>query len=438
MTIAIRGAGRLPARSNLTRTLASIARCAPIASALVVALVLAPMEIAVAQRTAKSKVAGAGRSTADASPTPARSCFDTVATIIPARLDEKHLIYVEQETVVPNRDRRILVAGAPVYVWRNPGDRYDLLGLDSLFGMIIEPSSNFVRSIPSPLPRRVLEGMRAAALPDGWWLVTFAEVFSVQKPRRPNVIAMWVGETDGSNWRAVEKLPAVSDSLKPLRFSALAMRDGRVRLAAIVTRDWQQRVVLFSRDDGHWTVRAIDLGSSVYAAITATATSDLLAVARPDTTLRVDHNSLFLYTKAPTDTLWASHPRLWRGGDLPVHEPLFVGDARQPLLLWSTGPMFRATSAWALSLPRWSDARHSCLRVPRAAPGQSGPLEADRISRPLRRCAHCGSCRAHRIESRPAPARSRRDLDDRDICLEVPNSRRALTMKAAFPSPGST
>ncbi|HEX7930633.1 MAG TPA: hypothetical protein VF470_06975, partial [Sphingomicrobium sp.] len=166
----------------------------------------------------------------------------------------------------------------------------------------------------------------------------------------PNVIAMWVGETDGSSWRAVEKLPAVSDTLDPLRFSALAMHDGRVRLAAIATRGWQRRVVLYSRDDGRWTVRDYDVGLSEYAALTATATSDLLAVARPDTTLRVeDNNSLFLYTKSPTDTLWTSYPRLWRGKMDPVQQPLFVNDSRQ-LLLWVTGPVLRARSAWALSL----------------------------------------------------------------------------------------
>jgi hypothetical protein len=205
------------------------------------------------------------------------------------------------------------------------------------------------------LPGRVLKGVRAAALADGWWLVTFAEVFSVQKPRRPNVIAMWVGETDGSRWRAVEKLPAVSDTLDPLYFSGLAEHEGRVRLAAIARRDWQRRVALFSRDAGRWTVRALDMGLATFAAITATPSLDLLAVARPDTTLRVDHNSLFLYSKAPDDTAWTAHPRLWRGGGDPVHQPLFVGEASRPLLLWPTGPMFQYTSAWVLSLAALPD-----------------------------------------------------------------------------------
>jgi len=336
-------------------TTAMTIRSGPIAWAMGAVLLFAPSNIASAQR-AKASVAGAKKQIATASSAPARSCLDTVATITPARLDERHLIYVEQETVVPNRDGRILVAGAPVYVWRNAGEQYDLLGLDSLFGMIIEPSSKFVRPIPSPMPGHVLKGMRAAALSDGWWLVAFAEVFSVQQPKRPNVIAMWVGETDGSSWRAVQKLPAIADTLDPLRFSALALRDGRVRLAAVVTRDWQRRVVLFSRDAGRWTVHQYDLGTSEYAAIAATPQSDLLAVARPDTTLlREDHNSLFLYTKSPTDTLWTPHRRLWRGGMDPVQQPLFADAATRPLLVWLTGPLMRARSAWALSLPAIPD-----------------------------------------------------------------------------------
>jgi len=315
-----------------------------------VALALAPDGVAGAQRTPRKTVAAAKRPTTPPASEPVRNCFDTAATIAPARLDDRHLIYVEQETVVPNRGGRILVAGAPVYVWRDAGDRYDLLALDSLFGMIIEPATSYVRAIPSPLPGRVLKGMRAAALPDGWWLVTFAEVYSVQKPRRPNVIAMWAGETDGSSWRAVEKIAAVSDTLDPRNFSGLAVRDGRVRLAAIAPRGWQRRVLLFARDDGRWMASDHDLGLSTYVAITATPTLDLIAVVRPDTTLRVDRNSLFLYTKAPKDTAWTPHPRLWRGGGDPARQPLFAGGNNGPLLLWSTGPMFRTASAWLLSL----------------------------------------------------------------------------------------
>ena len=132
----------------------TIVRSTPIAWATVVALALTPTRYALAQRTAKPSVVSVKPAAARES---ARSCFDTAATITPARLDERHLVYVEQETVVPNRGGRILVAGAPVYVWRNAGNRYDLLGLDSLFGMIIEPSSSFVRAVLSPDRRHELK-----------------------------------------------------------------------------------------------------------------------------------------------------------------------------------------------------------------------------------------------------------------------------------------
>src|SRR5687767_4331328 len=36
-------------------------------------------------------------------------CLDTTATIVPARLDDRHLIYVEQQTVVGQKDGRVLV-----------------------------------------------------------------------------------------------------------------------------------------------------------------------------------------------------------------------------------------------------------------------------------------------------------------------------------------
>jgi hypothetical protein len=339
-----------------------LARSTFIASAMV-ALALAPAGLAGAQRTPRKTVAGVPRPATTAASEPVRNCFDTVATITPARLDDRHLIYVEQETVVPNRGGRILVAGAPVYVWRNVGDQYDLLALDSLFGMIIEPATSYVRAIPSPLPGRVLKGMRAAALPDGWWLVTFAEVHSVQKPWRPNVIAMWAGETDGSSWRAVEKIAAVSDTLNPLKFSNLALRDGRVRLAAIAPRDWRRPVLLFSRDDGRWSVREHDLGLATFVAVATTPTSDLIAVVRPDTTVRVDRNSLFLYTKAPADTSWTAHPRIWRGGGDPVHQPLFAGEVGRPLLLWSTGPMFRSSSVWLRSFATITDSTEAPVEM---------------------------------------------------------------------------
>jgi hypothetical protein len=359
MTTRLTRTGRMPSCPPIGLTLASTAGRRWIAVSLLCGVASASPCIVAAQSSIVTPVV----------PSPAAHCLDTASAVLPARLDDRHLIYVEQETVVANRDGRVLVAGAPVFVWRHAGERYDLLGQDSLFGMIVEPSSALVHAIPSPLPGHLLKGMRAAPLPDGWWLVAFAEVHSVQSQTPPNVIAMWAGETDGSSWRALQKLPDVSDTLDVLRLSELAVHDGRVRLAAPVRRDWRRRVVLFSRDEGRWTVRADDVGLSEYAAIATTASLDLLAVIRPDTTAgKEDHNSLFLYSKAPNDTLWSPHPRLWRGGKTKsAYEPRIVSGAGQPVLLWLTGPMFHATSAWALSLAMIPDSAVTPIPLPTVA-----------------------------------------------------------------------
>jgi hypothetical protein len=113
-------------------------------------------------------------------------------------------------------------------------------------------------------------------------------------------------------------------------------------------------------------VRDEDFGLTDDVAIASTTSTDVLAVVRPDTTVSgKERNSLFLYTKAPADTLWTAYPRLWRGGTNPVHEPRLVNAAGKPLLFWVTGPMFHANSAWALSLATIPDS--SATPIPMAA-----------------------------------------------------------------------
>ena len=142
-------------------------------------------------------------------------------------------------------DGRVLVAGNPVFVWRDRGNGFDLLARDSLFGMVID-SGAVVRGIPSPLPGRHLDAVRAAAMPDGWWLVVFAEVVPSEPSAIPPVIAMWTGETDGKNWRGLRTLPLIADSLNVPYMSPLAWRDGRARIVVPFQRDHQRGVVLYS------------------------------------------------------------------------------------------------------------------------------------------------------------------------------------------------
>jgi hypothetical protein len=263
----------------------------------------------------------------------ARRCVDTAATETPARLDARHLVYVEQQTVVPQRDGRVLVAGSPVFVWRDDIDRYQMLSVDSLFGMVIDSVSSSVRAIPSPLPGRSLNGMRAAALPDGWWLATFAEVTPARMPRHPIVKQMWAGETDGVRWRNLEALPVVADSLDSMLMSSLAWRDGRARLAVLYYRDGWTYGAMYSLDRGHWTARIENLRLTDYVDFSLSATHDLMALVRPSEDGPLDTSSLFLFAKRPDDTVWTKKAWIVVGGVRPVRDPLFSGDTDR-VLTW--------------------------------------------------------------------------------------------------------
>jgi hypothetical protein len=259
------------------------------------------------------------------------SCLDTSATIAPARLDARHLIYVEQQTVVGQEDGRVLVAGSPVFVWRDRGNGFDLLARDSLFGMVIDTGA-VVRGIPSPLPGRRLDAVRAAAMPDGWWLVAFAEVVPPEGSATPAVIAMWAGETDGTNWRGLRTLPMIADSLNAPFTSQLAWRDGRARLVVPFQRDHNRGVVLYSLNESQWSATKHDVGPLSYAAIALSPTHDIMAVVKPVLDTIADINSLFLYAKLPSDSSWSTGTRVLRAGLDPVRDPLFSTDAR--VLTW--------------------------------------------------------------------------------------------------------
>ncbi|MDF2774838.1 MAG: hypothetical protein K0S86_4338 [Geminicoccaceae bacterium] len=271
-------------------------------------------------------------------------CLDTSATIAPARLDARHLIYVEQQTVVGQKDGRVLVAGNPVFVWRDRGNGFDLLARDSLLGMVVDTGA-LVRGIPSPLPGRRLDAVRAAAMADGWWLVAFAEVVPPEGSATPAVIAMWTGETDGTNWRGLRQLPLIADSLNAPFTSQLAWRDGRARLVVPFQRDHNRGVVLYSLNESRWSATKHDVGPLSYAAVTLSPTHDIMAVVRPAMDTLVDINSLFLYAKPPSDTSWSTVTRVLRAGLDPVRDPLFSTDGG--VLTWRRlRPAIGGREAW--------------------------------------------------------------------------------------------
>jgi hypothetical protein len=284
---------------------------------------------AIAQTSARRSATGPTAPTAS-------TCVAPQPILAPARIDRDHLLYVEQETVTAQSDGRVLVAGRPVFLWarRKPSTRaYDLNEQDTLMGMTITPPSR-VRPLPSPIPGRPFAGVRSAPLPDGWWLVTFAEVIPAPPPVGNRVIAMWAAETDGSAWRALEKLPPVADSLFVAEGSELVWRNGRVLLAIPATHDHERRVVVFARDSGRWSARSHYFGTANYVAVASSPSRDILAVVRLDTTERADRNSLFIYSKLPSDSAWSQGYRLVRGLEHPVRDPILRTDGDLLRLSW--------------------------------------------------------------------------------------------------------
>lgn len=261
------------------------------------------------------------------------SCIAPTRTVSQARLDERHLIYTEQEAVAAQPDGRVLVAGNPVFVWKEVGDSHELIVPDSLIGMVIH-SPTKVSAVRSPLPGRSLAAFRAAALPDGWWLVTFAEAIVAQRPPFVTILAMWSGETDGVQWRSVEKMPATADSLVSVSISEIVVRGDRALLAVTSRRGDSSRVVLYTRTNGKWSVRSDDVGRRAYVALAATKTHDVMAVVRADSTVAEDDNSLFIYHREQNDTAWVEHQRVVRGFRSPAHDPVFHPDGEGLLLSW--------------------------------------------------------------------------------------------------------
>ena len=295
------------------------------------------------------------------------ACLSSSPIFAPAAPDSAHLLYVEQESVTPHADGRILVAGNPVFLWGKTGAGYEFVEQDSIIGMVISAPSS-VRSVVSPLPHHHVQGVRSVALPGGWWLVTFAEVVPTKPGVNPVVLHYWAAETDGTSWRGLTQLPAVVDSLSSAEASALVWRAGRAMLAVPGDRGRfpyrDPRVVTYTRVGGKWSAASAALGRRTYVAVALTRTRDLLAVVRPDSTEREDDNSLFMYYKSPADSTWSVAYRLVRGYRSPVRDPFFSGEDDSLTLSWRvTSFEDRSRTAWFTRLNAMGDTLGASMRV---------------------------------------------------------------------------
>ena len=244
------------------------------------------------------------------------------------------------------------------------------------------------------------------------------------------------------------------------------MHDGRVRLAAIVRRDWSDvscssrattvvgRCARMMTSGCRSTPRSCRRHRRIYS-------PSLGPIRRSASRITTHSSSTRRRRRIPSGRRM---PRLWRGGRDPVHCHCSCAPRVSPLLLWLTGPMFRATSAWALSLATVPDSAPEPIPLVTYASTWSHRRSVTPVSSPhstvaARRKTFESSSTTSRSASTPS-SRSRReyrglfgvalttdrvvliaskagppprgpasDLDARNPCLEVPDSRRALTMK---------
>jgi hypothetical protein len=208
--------------------------------------------------------------------------------------------------------------------------------------------------------------MRAAALPDGWWLVTFAEVEPRQMPKHPIVKRMWAGETDGTRWRDLRPLPVLGDSLNSMQISNLAWRDGRARLAVQYPHDGWTYGAMYSLDDGVWSARTENLRLTNYIAFSLSPTHDLMAIVRPSEDGPPDINSLYLFAKRAEDSVWTRKSWIVVGGEHPVQEPMFSGDSVRVLSWRRTSDDGAHWDAWFATVDARGD---SVGRITNVGPG---------------------------------------------------------------------
>lgn len=260
-------------------------------------------------------------------------CHAELSGRYPVRLADGQSLYVGGNTFVSN-GARTLLAGTPNYVWP-VGWRLDSAAVgpprNSVLGVVLS-GDRHATAVPWPRPGHFAHP-RAAALPDGRWAVTMAEVVPELGFRgMPLVTAYWGGITDGEQWWEVQKLPPVAGELRSISASRLVTHGGGLSIA--VPLDLPPRpgaagradAAVYSYTAGSWQVSIVPTRRTSYVAL---VTSDdrglLLAAITPDTTLMEDGNSLILYSRRRPGAEWVREGRLVRGGRTPIHAIDFVG-----------------------------------------------------------------------------------------------------------------
>ncbi|MGH7720030.1 MAG: hypothetical protein ACREON_14460 [Gemmatimonadaceae bacterium] len=251
-------------------------------------------------------------------------------------LPDRQELYVEPQTLVASGGE-LLLAGAPSYLWRREtASPATLSARDSAFGAVISRDGR-ARLVPWPIPRRSIGDVRAAPRDSGGWSVVFAEL--VPKggfPKDGPVTRLWYGVFDGRTWTHVEELPLPEGALIREGAASLLVRQGAALHWALPIEDGPngKGVAYFTRRGSAWSHETVRTYATAYVAL---AHSDslgmMLLVVHPDTTLRQDRNSLFLYARRPG---WGLVRKMIPGAREPVHHPVLTTMEDVAVLTWTT------------------------------------------------------------------------------------------------------
>lgn len=235
---------------------------------------------------------------------------------------ERTLAYIEAGAFVANGSGDVLLAGSRSFL-----TRFDTSGVvvavteDSVFGAIV-PRRGRARPVPLPIPGSKVQSIRVLSRSGRGWEAVFAQMQPVtDSTKRAPIAGLWYGTYDGTKWASLERLPLPAEgTVSPLFGSSLVRNRDTLSWAMRLSPPKNQaQIIVFQRIGGRWFSEIVPTFHSQVELTHSYKFGLLMLVVQPDSTLRSDGNSLFLWARTPT---WRKVRRLVHGaGEGRVYNP---------------------------------------------------------------------------------------------------------------------
>jgi hypothetical protein len=270
---------------------------------------------------------------------PVEACVVREVSREPLVVEGGRRLYVHPLVLETNSRGDALIAGELNYLFEPASSGWKRAAPDSVFGAVI-PRSGRARIVPSPIPSRLLSGIRAIARDDDTWAVVFGETHPYAGAFRPDTITrLWFGIFDGTRWTSLERLPLPPAGTIRSQIMTRIVRYGDTLGFAMRIRsaDQQRHVIVFEHGRAGWSYEIVQTQVGSYLALAHSDTLGLvLAAVQPDLTLRRDRNSLLLWNRGTT----------WKR--LRTAAPSSSGDVHHPSMTISPGG---AVMSWLVAVP---------------------------------------------------------------------------------------